>query len=95
MIKAPIARTLLFTFATAGTLSLAPAAKAEMPVSPRKPAAAAKSAAGTGATRFDWLARRNTGGETPGRIVQKAALGNGSWICSPAGFNRKSRCFKR
>ena len=98
MIKTTVTRTLLFSFSAAAslTLMLGSAAKAEMPVSPRKPAsAAAKSAAGSGEVRFDWLARRDTGKPAPERVARKVALGNGSWVCSPAGFNRKSRCFKR
>ncbi|HAW45632.1 MAG TPA: hypothetical protein DCX34_00070 [Roseovarius sp.] len=35
-------------------------------------------------------ARRNLTGTQSARL-----LGHGSWICSPAGFGKKSRCFAR
>lgn len=35
-------------------------------------------------------ARRNLTGVQSARL-----LGHGSWICSPAGFGKKSRCFPR
>lgn len=36
------------------------------------------------------------GAETrrPVRLSGPAALGNGSYICSPAGFGKRSRCYK-
>lgn len=55
--------------------------------------AAVKTHAGTGSARFDWLKGRN-----PAPVVQVAASnapGTGSWICSPAGFGSKSKCYKR
>lgn len=89
-------RTLLFVLLASGPMSLASPAKAEMPITPHEPAASeAKSVAGVGAARFDWLAKRDNSKEIRARVVRKASLGNGSWICSPAGFNRKSHCFKR
>lgn len=47
------------------------------------------------AVKFDWLAKR---GPAP-RITLASAermpyqIGKGSWICSPAGFGKKSRCY--
>lgn len=36
------------------------------------------------------------GAETrrPVRLSSSAAIGNGSYICSPAGFGKRSRCYK-
>lgn len=60
-----------------------------------------------GAAAFDWLAKKRVArsGVVNGsvlvssdgqRIVQrKRFFGKGSWICSPAGFGKKSRCFAR
>jgi hypothetical protein len=49
----------------------------------------------TRTSKFDWLARRAprerillVSGE---RTVSQ--IGKGSWICSPAGFGKKSRCY--
>ncbi|NVK45602.1 MAG: hypothetical protein HWE33_04785 [Rhodobacteraceae bacterium] len=54
-----------------------------------------KSAAGVGAARFDWLAKPASPDVTPVRVARTQMLGSGSWVCSPAGFNRKSRCVSR
>lgn len=57
---------------------------------------AAKSAAGKGEARFDWLAKRaaKPAGSAPLRTAA-VPVGKGSWVCSPAGFGTKSRCYKR
>ncbi|MEW9920411.1 hypothetical protein AB2B41_12415 [Marimonas sp. MJW-29] len=87
---------LLFVLMVSGPFSLASPAKAEAPITPQKPSAsAAVSVAGVGKARFDWLAKTGNRMADRNRVVQKASLGNGSWICSPAGFNRKSHCFRR
>jgi len=81
---------------TAGVLSITSMARAEIPVPLHQPSApAVKTAAGEGKARFDWLAKRKTVGGSVQHVVQKVSLGNGGWICSPAGFKQKSRCFKR
>ncbi|WP_226548819.1 hypothetical protein [Celeribacter naphthalenivorans] len=54
-----------------------------------------KSAAGVGAARFDWLAKSASSEAAPVRVARTQMLGSGSWVCSPAGFNRKSRCVSR
>ncbi|MBW6418511.1 hypothetical protein [Celeribacter sp. PS-C1] len=54
-----------------------------------------KSAAGVGAARFDWLAKSATSEAAPVRVARTQLLGRGTWVCSPAGFNRKSRCVSR
>lgn len=89
-------RAFLFALFASAPLAFGTVAKAEMAVAPLKTeASAAKSVAGNGSTRFDWLAKRDTIKTNAPRVSRRAMLGNGSWICSPAGFNRKSRCFKR
>ena len=55
-----------------------------------------KTAAGKGAARFDWLATaRSKTVHPPTRSAQARSLGNGSYVCSPAGFGSRSRCYKR
>lgn len=54
-----------------------------------------KTAAGKGTARFDWLAHRNPNPQPATRAVVSRSLGNGSWVCSPAGFGRKARCSQR
>lgn len=94
MIKSP-KRAVVLALIASGQLAFASVASAES-VTPRTPSATtAKSVSGSGSTRFDWLAKRNSAKTKAPRISRRALLGNGSWICSPAGFNRKSRCFKR
>lgn len=60
-----------------------------------------------GAAAFDWLAKKRVArtGIVEGSILvssdgqpivqRKRFFGKGSWICSPAGFGKKSRCFAR
>ena len=55
----------------------------------------AKSVAGKGSAKFDWLAKRNPSPEKPVLAAYNAPLGSGSWICSPAGFGKKSQCYAR
>lgn len=52
------------------------------------------SAAGIGTARFDWLAKRvtKTAAEPSGKAKKTVIAGRGSYICSPAGFGRKSHC---
>ena len=62
----------------------------------------AVSTAGHGPASFDWLAKR--GSSTDATLFQArykpvlrsvSPLGRGSYVCSPAGFGRKSRCYQR
>ncbi len=44
---------------------------------------------------FDWLAKRRPDAQVV-RVSLAAAprqIGSGSWICSPAGFGKRSRCY--
>ncbi|KEO58610.1 hypothetical protein DT23_16265 [Thioclava indica] len=60
------------------------------------PRIAVKTVAGKGAARFDWLASaRRTKTQAPTQTAQARSLGNGSYVCSPAGFGSRSRCYKR
>ncbi|MDV7270011.1 hypothetical protein RYZ20_03755 [Thioclava sp. A2] len=57
---------------------------------------AAKSYAGKGSARFDWRKGQGAQPQVSLSVTKvKAPLGNGSWICSPAGFGSKSKCYKR
>ena len=40
---------------------------------------------------FDWLVKTRTTAPPPVTIQRQ--IGNGSYICAPAGFGRKSRCY--
>jgi len=53
----------------------------------------ARSEAGQGAARFDWL-KVKAPAKTR-RIASGIRHGNGSWICSPSGFGKESRCHRR
>ena len=54
---------------------------------------------------FNWLAKKKTAGvvtrtvlvsaDTKGTKLRMTVFGRGSYICSPAGFGKKSRCFAR
>ena len=75
-------------------ISTAPA-MAEGPSDDTRAAASkVKTHAGKGAARFDWLAARTAPAEER-LVIAARAPGSGSWICSPAGFGSKSRCYKR
>lgn len=56
-----------------------------------------KSYAGTGSAKFDWLRPRVRVAPAPTVVSQNTGgyLGDGAWICSPAGFGTKSKCFQR
>lgn len=52
--------------------------------------------AGQGSARFDWMANKKRSKRPVERIVLTGTpLGNGSWICSPAGFGKQARCYRR
>lgn len=53
------------------------------------------SAAGIGTARFDWLAKRVTKASSERKATKTVIAGRGSYICSPAGFGRKSHCSAR
>ena len=45
--------------------------------------------------KFDWLAKRGPRERVTLVSAERtqSQIGNGSWICSPAGFGKKSRCY--
>jgi hypothetical protein len=52
--------------------------------------------AGHGSARFDWLANQKVA--EPVRVIKASStpsLGNGTWICSAAGFGKQSKCHRR
>ncbi len=51
------------------------------------------SAAGQGSAHYDWL--RPVSGTAPTKVAAVSPVGSGKWICSPAGFGSKSKCFRR
>jgi hypothetical protein len=53
-----------------------------------------KSVAGKGAVKHDWLAKRDANDKAR-MTVSSASPGTGSWVCSPAGFGKKSKCYAR
>lgn len=59
------------------------------------------SAAGKGTASFDWLpkgkALTNAVSTAPikPKLSGRPALGKGRYVCSPAGFGRRSRCHSR
>jgi hypothetical protein len=58
---------------------------------PRVPVTAVQTTTHTAANGFDWLAKADAAPVAPTRVRQQ--VGRGSYICSPAGFGRKSRCY--
>ena len=51
--------------------------------------------AGKGAARFNWLAPERAGADKTTRTARRQPVANGSYVCSPAGFGRNSRCYAR
>jgi hypothetical protein len=69
-------------------------AQSDVTVRPR----IAVSTAGHGSASFDWLAKRAARATLAGAQAQVQVgqpHGRGSYVCSPAGFGRKSSCYQR
>lgn len=67
-------------------------------VSPLRLPAAVKAAAPTKKISFDWQGPRPGGSQenvTRQTRLASVLLGRGSWVCSPAGFGKRSRCYSR
>jgi hypothetical protein len=49
----------------------------------------------TRTAKFDWLAKRGPAAKVTLVSDERTPtqIGRGSWICSPAGFGKKSRCY--
>ncbi|SFJ22156.1 hypothetical protein [Celeribacter neptunius] len=86
--------TLSAALSTSMALAETPAAVApqDVPVLQLAP----KTVAGKGAMRFDWSQKGNQAVSPDVQVADsRRPLGNGSWVCSPAGFGKKSRCYAR
>jgi hypothetical protein len=62
------------------------------------PRIAAKASSRDAGAQFDWLAKRNRNADASSRVVRASVAGrhgSGSWICSPAGFGKRSSCHRR
>jgi hypothetical protein len=85
----------------AGLLAAPAAAQTTHGAAPR-PDAAVRLANGT---TFNWLVKKSTRGmvskatlvssDNVPRSARKVVYGRGSYICSPAGFGKKSSCYAR
>jgi hypothetical protein len=80
-------------FAGAALLSLALAVTSLL----SSPVMAQNGKAATKAAQYDWFAKPKVAAkqQAASKIVLVRYLGNGSYICSPAGSGQKSTCFKR
>ena len=50
--------------------------------------------AGKGSARFDWRTTQSEDG-TDGQKTRQIVLGYGNYVCTPAGFGKKSACVQR
>lgn len=83
--------------ASAMTVAQVQIAHAEQPGAASLRVAAKGSNRDAGA-QFDWLAKRNPSASANERVIRASVggrHGNGSWICSPAGFGKRSSCHRR
>ncbi|MFP1644281.1 hypothetical protein [Pontitalea aquivivens] len=55
------------------------------------------SVAGKGSASFDWRAKKGpqTASAQKPRALTRVVHGRGRYVCSPAGFGRKSQCHSR
>lgn len=72
-----------------------------MPTASLAVSAPMSTAAGIAPSGFNWLSNGKTATQqqalAENRALQfavRGALGYGTWICSPAGFGRKSYCYR-
>jgi hypothetical protein len=86
-------RTLLTATLMAGLIALPGIARADDPV---------KSRANASAATFSWFANGAALSQADAlalaqaqRIAMAQAWGDGTWICSPAGFGQGSTCYRR
>jgi hypothetical protein len=85
---------LLAALALAALIGLPAIARAQGPqaeAAQQPPPPAVVHASRTASNGFDWMAQTNRGATT--RVTLVRAIGRGSYICAPAGFGRKSRCY--
>lgn len=103
MVRISLAPVLRASTVAAFALSLSlGAAQAQSGATPSAPRAVSVQLA-NGVT-FNWLAKKATKGHISNATVvtsegaqprKSRFFGKGSYICSPAGFGKKSRCFAR
>ncbi|WP_460273455.1 hypothetical protein [Celeribacter sp. ULVN23_4] len=80
-----------FALGVATAVQPAPAAASQTESASQK-----TTVAGSGSARFDWLAGGQEVADASGTVLTRvAAQGSGSWVCSPAGFGKHSRCYRR
>ncbi len=92
-----IAKRLGMTSALAAFVAMAAPAAPALAQMKGKTATTYKSTiGGRGKARFDWFANKGSSTERPRTVAANTSPpGNGSWICSPAGFGKQSRCYRR
>nr|WP_321508499.1 hypothetical protein [uncultured Celeribacter sp.] len=59
------------------------------------PSGVVKTSAGQGVAYFDWMQKGTPAGMRVLASDTTRAPGNGNWVCSPAGFGKKSTCRRR
>jgi hypothetical protein len=86
---------------TAAFVALAPAAQAQSAGGAAAPRATSVVHI-PGVSTFDWMAKKRVANgavlvssQDAPTTRQSRFFGRGSWICSPAGFGKKSSCFAR
>ncbi len=101
-VLATIKGTGLAVLLVAGAMTVAPLqiAHAEQTgaASATPPRIMAKGSSRDAGAQFDWLANRNPNANATSGVVRatvRGRHGSGSWICSPAGFGKRSSCHRR
>lgn len=87
---------LLSSLLVAGISFTIPVQEAQASQFDKSSAGLKTTVAGHGPARFDWLASQKITDRV--RVVKTSStpsLGNGTWICSAAGFGKQSRCYRR
>jgi len=87
---------LLSSFLMAGIGLTIPVQEAQASQIDKSRAGLKVTVAGQGSARFDWLARQKITDRA--RVIKASStpsLGNGTWICSAAGFGKQSKCYRR
>jgi hypothetical protein len=86
--------SVLLLTALLGTATAAMAQGPQAEASQQPPPQSMVQSSRAAANGFDWLARTNaTTAPRATRVAMVRQVGHGSYICAPAGFGRKSRCY--
>jgi hypothetical protein len=83
--------SVLVLTALLGTATAAMAHGPQAEAAPQAPPHTTAQSSRAAANGFDWLAR--TTRTAPVRVTEVRQVGQGSYICAPAGFGRKSHCY--